>query len=82
MDLIAVINIALCFVILSTAYWIFKRTRQSEALFIGLAFTLFGITHIITLFGLDVSAMNFVIVLRIIAYIFILLSIYKLIPRG
>jgi len=78
LDPIIVINTALCVAIFVLGYLGYKEEKSTMSLFIGIAFALFGISHIVTLFGFGESLMNILVTIRVIAYLIVVGTLYKL----
>jgi len=75
-DPVTVINMALCILILLLGCLGYKKNADKFSLFIGIAFGLFGVSHTIKLFGLTNALMDFVIVIRILAYLIVAFALY------
>lgn len=76
MDPVNIVNIALCIIILILGYLGYKQNGNKAPLLIGIAFGLFGISHILKLFGLEVTLLNVIIVMRVIAYLMVVLALW------
>ena len=76
MDLINIINTALCVIILVLGYWGFTQKRMKAPLLIGIAFGFFGVSHIVKLIGLEPSLLNFMITIRVIAYVMVVFALW------
>jgi len=74
--LLNVVNIALCIVIVILGYLAYKKNKTVPALFIGIAFGIFGLSHILTVVGLGTSLMNFLIAIRTVAYLAVVLALF------
>jgi len=75
LDPVTVVNAALCVIILIMGYLGYINKGDKMPLFIGIAFGLFGISHIIQLLGLGESLMNGVVAVRVLAYLIVVLSL-------
>ena len=75
---VTVINTALCVLIVLLACLGRKKQGNKTVLFIGVAFGLFGLSHIIALLGLENSLMGFVFVIRILAYLIVAFALYRI----
>ena len=71
LDPINVINAALCITITILGYLGYREKRELLPLFIGIAFALFGLSHMVTLLGFAGSSVNFLVTIRVIAYLII-----------
>lgn len=77
LDPIYVVNLALCVAILLLGYWGYRKRRNVVPLLIGIAFGLFGISHLVTLFGLAGDWASVLIVIRVLAYLTVVFALYK-----
>ena len=76
-DFITVINTVLCLIILILAFCNYSRKADRVSILIGIAFGLFGLSHIATLMGLRAAMENFLIIVRILAYLIVILALVK-----
>lgn len=74
--LIYLINLILCLIILVLGIWGYRKKKNQSALMVGLAFGLFGGTHLVTLFDLQMQMESLLIVVRIIAYLIVAAALY------
>ena len=79
--LLNVINIVLCVVIVIMGYLAYKKNQKTPALFIGIAFGIFGLSHILTIVGLAESLMDFLITIRAVAYLLVAIALFIMV-RG
>jgi hypothetical protein len=77
LDPVNVVNTALCIVILILGYWGYQKGGDKIPLLIGIAFGIFGASHIVTLLGLGQLLMNFLIVIRVIAYLVVVFALWR-----
>lgn len=80
-DPVTVVNIVLCTIILIMGIVENARSKTHLPLYVGLAFGLFGITHLLTIFNLASVLYIPIIIIRLVAYILIIYSLYLLIAR-
>lgn len=73
---LTVINIVLCVVIVALGYLAYKKKEDRLPIYVSVAFAIFGISHIITLLGFKESLMNFLIIIRAVAYLLIVLALF------
>jgi hypothetical protein len=92
--LITVINLVLTTVILILGIWAFFK-RKSDiahgsskaiaipdvALYIGIAFGLFAVSHALTLAGLAASLQIFIIVIRIVGYLLVIVALCRILMK-
>ena len=71
-----VINIVLCIVIVILGCLSYKKSRKMPALFIGISFGIFGLSHILTMIGFGESLLNFLIAIRAIAYLLVVFALF------
>lgn len=79
-DPITTVNLILSLTILVLGVAAYGKKRNRFALYIGAAFGLFGLSHLLTLLGLAQSLTVFLIIIRTLAYlivIFALLTLWK-----
>jgi hypothetical protein len=81
-DPIVVINLVLCIAILVMGIIENSRSRTHLPLYVGIAFGLFGISHLMTLLGLAAKLSAVLIVIRILAYAVVIYSLYLLLGRN
>jgi len=75
-DPVYTINLLLCIVIFILGYFGFMKKKDTMPLYIGIAFGLFGISHLITLFDMASSFTNILIVIRVLAYLIVVFALY------
>jgi hypothetical protein len=76
-DPVYVVNLALRIVIFNLGYWGYRKRRDAVPLLIGIAFGLFGISHLVTLLGLAADWTNVLIGIRVVAYLTVIYALYK-----
>lgn len=77
---ITTMNLVLCVVIVALAVAAYSMKKIVVGLYIGIAFGLFGISHLVTLLGYAESLTTVLIAVRTLAYlivIFALLTLWK-----
>jgi hypothetical protein len=77
-DTTLVINLVLCIVILAFGIIAWQRSKNLEPLYIAIAFGLFGLSHLATLFSLKNSLNTLLIILRLLAYLLVTLAVYRM----
>jgi len=78
LDLITVVNFILTVVIFVLGVVLYSGKKNMFALYIGIAFGLFAISHLATLLDLAVSLTLALIIVRIIAYVIVILALVTL----
>ena len=74
-DPIITTNFLLCIVILALGTWAYAKKKGDAALYIGIAFGLFAVSHLITLLGLAAGLTVFLIIIRLIAYLLVVVAL-------
>jgi hypothetical protein len=91
---VTVVNLVLTTVILILGIWAFFK-RKSDiahgsskaiaipdvALYIGIAFGLFAVSHALTLAGLAASLQIFIIVIRIVGYLLVIVALCRILMK-
>ena len=78
---ITVINLILCLIIFGMGIWDYIKKKDNVTLLLGVAFGLFGISHLMTILKLSGNLDIFLIIIRLIAYLLVIFSLYKLVKR-
>jgi hypothetical protein len=78
MDSVAVLNLLLCIVIVILSVIVYFRKKATLPLCTGIAFGLFGLSHLMTLLGLADVLATFLMVDRTIAYLVIVYALIRL----
>jgi uncharacterized membrane protein (UPF0136 family) len=76
-DSITVVNLVLCIIILVLGLVGYRRSREASSLYVGIAFGLFGLSHLATLLGLKDPLKVALIVVRTLAYLLVAFALYK-----
>ena len=76
-DPVTVINFVLCVVILGLGISVHGRKKDATALYIGVAFGLFAVSHLATLLGLAGVLTSALIIIRTLAYLIVILALFK-----
>ena len=76
-DPIYIINLVLCVIILIFGLIGWRRSEKSFPLYIGIAFGLFGLSHLTTILGLKSVLEIPLIVVRTLAYLIVVFTVYK-----
>jgi PAS domain S-box-containing protein len=75
-DPVTLINLAFCIAVVIVSCWWFWKTQSRTPLYIGLAFGLFGISHIIVITNLNKPLEQALIFIRIAAYAIVATSLF------
>ncbi|MBM3118562.1 MAG: hypothetical protein FJ006_03265 [Chloroflexi bacterium] len=76
-----VVNLILCLIILALGIWAYIKKKYDVPLYIGIAFGLFAISHLLHLLGLAASLAAFLIVVRIVAYLLVIYALTRLVKK-
>jgi len=77
MDPITVVNFFLCIVILALGIVVYCQKNDAVSLYVGVAFGLFGVSHLATLLGLAEALTALLIIVRTVAYLIVVFALYK-----
>jgi uncharacterized membrane protein len=80
-DPVTTVNLVLCITILILGVWGYNKKRDQVPLYIGMAFGLFGISHLMTILDLKDALTSFLVIIRVLAYLIIVFAVYKLWKR-
>jgi hypothetical protein len=75
-DIVVGVNLILCIVIFLLGYLVYRRRYKIGALFIGIAFGMFGLSHLNTLFGSTLFPEVTFILFRICGYLLVAVALY------
>jgi len=81
MDPVVLTNLILCIIILGMGIWEYIRTRSRVELYVGVAFGLFGVSHLLTLLGFSTGLTIPLIIIRLLAYLLVIFGLYTVIAR-
>ena len=73
-DPITAVNLVLSVIVLVLGYWGYKKSNDKVPLYVGIAFGLFGVSHIATL--LDFKQSLVLIIIRTLAYLIVIYAVY------
>jgi hypothetical protein len=76
MDITTWVNLTAGLIIFVMGIWQYTRSKGRTVLYVGVAFGLFALTHLLTLMGLAASMATLILILRILAYLVIIYAIY------
>jgi len=78
LDTTTIVNLVLCVVIVVLAIVAYINKKSRIAMYIGVAFALYGISHFMTLIGLGTSLTDVLLVVRTLGYLVIIFALYKI----
>ena len=77
LDPLVITNFVLCVIILILGYATYWRSGDEKAIYIGMAFGIFAVSHLAMLLGLNEPLVPFLIFIRTIAYVLVVIALYK-----
>ncbi|MCQ8904189.1 MAG: hypothetical protein NQU45_00525 [Methanothermobacter sp.] len=81
MEPVLTINFIFCMIILVMGYLGFRKLESPLLVYIGIAFGLFGVSHLAQLAGYPSNAVALIII-RSIAYLLVIFAIFQTIRKG
>ena len=81
LDPIYIVNLTLCIIILLLGVFGYRKKGAPLPLYIGIAFGLFGVSHLATILGLKDALEAFLIVIRTVAYLAVIFALYTILNR-
>jgi len=76
LDPIYVMNLVLCSIIVILGYLTYRKSKEMIPIYIGMGFTLFGISHLATILGLKEMLSDALIVIRTLGYLLVIFALY------
>jgi hypothetical protein len=80
-DPMVVINLLLCVIIFVLGYLVYRKHEKISAMLIGIAFGMFGLSHLSVLFGLTLFPETTYILLRVCAYVLVAAALWLLLSE-
>ena len=77
-NVINAVNLFLCVLILALGCYDYMRTKKKAPFHIGVAFGLFAVTHVISLFGVQGSFAATNILIKVFAYLIVLSTLWEM----
>lgn len=77
-NVVDMINLVLCIAILALGCWDYARTKRQTPFFIGAAFGLFGVAHLIALMGLEKQLSLTIILVKVFAYLIVAATLIRM----
>lgn len=77
LDPIYLVNLTLCIIIFALGFLGYRKGGNRIPLYVGIAFGLFGISHLATILGLKDALEAALIVIRTAAYLTVMFALYK-----
>jgi hypothetical protein len=75
LDPVTIVNLFFCIIIVVLGYFGYKRKDNALPLYVGVAFGLFGISHLAIILGYASSELGLVII-RCFAYLVVIFTLY------
>jgi uncharacterized membrane protein YhfC len=72
-----VVNLTLCIIILALGVLGYKKVNNKTPLYVGIAFGLFGVSHLATILGYKDTLEAVLIEVRTVAYLTVIVALYK-----
>ncbi|NQT29192.1 MAG: hypothetical protein HQ596_01335 [Candidatus Saganbacteria bacterium] len=79
---INVMNVILCVLILVLGVGAYQKDKNKVALYVGIAFALFGISHIAWFFGLEQAWSTLFIIIRTLGYLLVVFALLKSVTKA
>ncbi len=73
---INLMNLVFCVIILILAFWIYFKTKDTIPLYIGVAFLLFGSSHLAVLMTIERTYSTFFLIVRTVGYLAIIYALF------
>ncbi|MBL7170808.1 MAG: hypothetical protein ISS46_02295 [Candidatus Omnitrophica bacterium] len=77
LDPLYIVNLVLCIIIVILGYMGSKKAGDKTLLHIGIAFGLFGLSHLATILGFKDAIEGILIAIRAVAYMVVILALYR-----
>jgi hypothetical protein len=81
LDPLFIVNLTLCIIILMLGIFGYRKKGNPAPLYVGIAFGLFGVSHLATILGLKDALEIFLIVIRTVAYLAVIFALYTILKR-
>ena len=81
LDPIYIMNLTLCIIIFLLGFFGYRKNGNPVPLYVGIAFGLFGVSHLATILALKYALEVFLIVIRTVAYLLVIFALYTILNR-
>ena len=81
LDMGLVMNLVFCLIVLVMGIWAYVKNKSNAALYLGIAFAFYAVSHVLGLMGLAESLNVVGIVTRAIGYLLTIYAVYLLIAK-
>jgi len=75
---VTLVNLILAVAVAAMGVWAYMRKQSKAALYVGIAFGLFAIAHLLTLIGLGGTLNALLIAIRVLGYVAAMVAVYRL----
>lgn len=80
-DPVVIINLILCVIILMLGYLVYRKRENIDAFLIGIAFGIFGLSHLDALLGLSLWPEITFVMLRIVGYVLVAVALFRILKE-
>jgi uncharacterized membrane protein (UPF0136 family) len=81
-DPVTTTNLVLCILILALGIWAYVKKKNDVPLYIGIAFGLFAVSHLVTLLRLAAGLTVFLIIIRLTAYLLVAAALCRILAKN
>jgi len=81
-DVFNFVNMTLCVLILAVGCMDYMRTKIKTAFHIGVAFGLFAVAHVISIFGIQGNFAATIMLIKVFAYLIVLFTLWEMRSKG
>jgi hypothetical protein len=81
LDPMYIVNLTLCIIILVLGVFGYRKKDTALPLYVGIAFGLFGISHLATILGFKDALELFLIIVRTVAYLLVVFALYTIVKK-
>ena len=81
LDMGLVMNLIFCLIVLAMGIWAYFKNKSYAALYLGIAFAFYAVSHVLGLMGLAESLNMVGVVTRAIGYLLTIYAVYLLIAK-
>ena len=78
LDLFTLVNFVLSLLIFLFGCWSYIKTKNKAPCYIGVAFGLFSLSHLISLVGMESGLRDTIILVRAFSYFIVLTTLYRM----
>jgi hypothetical protein len=78
LDTTTIVNLVLSVVVVALAIVVYISKKSRIAMYVGVGFALFGVSHFMTFVGLATSLVDVLLVVRTLGYLVIIFALYTI----